>query len=270
MNDTTTDNKPMKASSNLKVSLKEKIRRIIEENDTKQGRLFDTLIQVLIFISILVYSIGTLPNLPPFWVHLLDLANTICYIVFTVEYFGRIYITNKKWKYIFSFYGIIDLIAIMPFLFAKQFDLRALRIFRIIRALKISKYNEAIERFAIVLRIIRPELMLFFILIGIFIFLSAAGIYYFENEAQPEQFASIFHSLWWAVVTLTTVGYGDVYPITIGGRVFTFIMLLIGLAIITIPTGLIASALSAARNMELDDIKKYEQEQNQKKNRVKK
>lgn len=70
------------------------------------------------------------------------------------------------------------------------------------------------------------------------------GIYYFENSAQPEQFKSVFHCLWWAVATLTTVGYGDVYPITIGGKIFTFFMLIIGLGIIAVPTALIASALT--------------------------
>ncbi|QHI39282.1 Cyclic nucleotide-gated potassium channel [Kordia antarctica] len=254
-------NKTTEAVHNLNVTTKERIRKIIEDNDTKSGRLFDITIQILILLSIVVYCFGTLPNLSPFWVQTLDIINNVCYVVFTIEYFARIYITKNKLKYIFSFYGIIDLLAILPFLFAKQFDLRAiraLRIFRIISALRISKYNNAIRRFAIALRIIRPELTLFFILTGIFIFLSAAGIYYFENEAQPEQFASIFHSLWWAIITLTTVGYGDIYPITLGGRVFTFVMLLIGLGIITIPTGLIASALSSARDIELEEKKNKE------------
>src|SRR5690606_22418389 len=143
-------------------------------------------------------------------------------------FFGRSYIANNKLKYIFRFFGIIDLLAILPFLFAKQFDLRAIRairVFRIISALKISKYNDALKRFAVALKMITPELTLFFIFTGIFIFLSAAGIYYFENAAQPQAFASIFHSLWWAIITLTTVGYGDVYPITLGGRAFTFLIL---------------------------------------------
>ncbi len=76
------------------------------------------------------------------------------------------------------------------------------------------------------------------------------GIYYFEHQAQPEEFASIFHSLWWAVATLTTVGYGDVYPITTGGRIFTFVVLLIGLGIVAVPAGLLASALAKAREMD--------------------
>jgi voltage-gated potassium channel len=82
------------------------------------------------------------------------------------------------------------------------------------------------------------------------IFITSAGIYYFENEAQPETFKSIFHSAWWAIVTLTSVGYGDVYPITVGGRIFTFFVLMIGLGIVTVPAGLIASALSKAREIE--------------------
>ena len=81
-------------------------------------------------------------------------------------------------------------------------------------------------------------------------YLSSVGIYYFENEAQPEAFASVFHSLWWSVATLTTVGYGDVYPITVGGKIFTFIILMVGLGIVGIPAGLIASSLSAVRREE--------------------
>jgi voltage-gated potassium channel len=79
---------------------------------------------------------------------------------------------------------------------------------------------------------------------GILLFLSAAGIYVFENEAQPDKFSSVFHSLWWAISTLTTVGYGDIYPITIGGKIFTFCILLVGLGIVTVPAGIVAAALS--------------------------
>lgn len=92
--------------------------------------------------------------------------------------------------------------------------------------------------------------MLFGFVTAIMLYLSAVGIYYFENGAQPDQFKSVFHSLWWAVTTLTTVGYGDVYPVTTGGRVFTCFVLLIGLGIIAVPTGLLASALSQAREEE--------------------
>jgi len=100
------------------------------------------------------------------------------------------------------------------------------------------------------LLIAREEIVLFGVAAALLLFLAAVGIYYFENEVQPEAFASVFHSLWWAICTLTTVGYGDVYPITTGGKVFTFFVLATGLGIISVPAGLVASALSRARAME--------------------
>lgn len=90
----------------------------------------------------------------------------------------------------------------------------------------------------------KEQIILFMVITLILIYFSAVGIYYFENEAQPEHFSSVFESLWWSIVTLTTVGYGDVYPITVGGRIFTFFILLIGLGIVAIPTGIISSALT--------------------------
>jgi voltage-gated potassium channel len=121
--------------------------------------------------------------------------------------------------------------------------------------LKLIRYNKALNRFHIATKIVKEEIILFLIITFIFIFLASAGIYFFENKAQPEIFASVIHSAWWAVVTLTTVGYGDVYPITIGGKIFTFFILLIGVGIVTIPAGLVASALSKAREIEEDNDK---------------
>ena len=92
--------------------------------------------------------------------------------------------------------------------------------------------------------------MLFLIVTFILIFVVSAGIYFFENEAQPDKFQSVFHSMWWTIVTLTTVGYGDVYPITAGGKIFTFFILILGLGIVTVPAGLVASSLSKAREIE--------------------
>ena len=95
--------------------------------------------------------------------------------------------------------------------------------------------------------------VLFAVSASIMLYLAGVGIYYFEHEAQPEVFRSVFDGLWWAVVTLTTVGFGDSYPITAGGRLFTFLILIIGLGIIAVPTGMIASALSKARQTEDED-----------------
>ena len=116
--------------------------------------------------------------------------------------------------------------------------------FRLFRILKLVRYNDAFSHFFAAFARIRDELLLFLICTLMLIYLSATGIYFFENEAQPETFSSVFHSLWWAVATLTTVGYGDAYPITVGGRIFTFFILLIGLGIVSVPSGLLASSLT--------------------------
>ena len=97
---------------------------------------------------------------------------------------------------------------------------------------------------------VKEEMIMFMVLTVILLFLSGVGIFFFEHKAQPEVFKSIFDSIWWAIESLTTVGYGDIYPITVGGRIFTFFVLMIGLGIIAVPTGLIASALSRVRDQE--------------------
>lgn len=227
--------------------------KIVEDNTTKKGRAFDYFIQILILVSLVSFSIETLPDNSESTKETLRIINVICVSIFTIEYFLRIYVAKKPLKYIFSFYGIIDLIAILPFYIMTSIDLRALRVFRvfrIFRALKLIRYNRALRRFHIAAKIAKEEIVLFLMVTSILIFLSAAGIYFFENKEQPEVFASIFHSLWWAVITLTTVGYGDVYPITMGGKIFTFFVLIFGLGVVTIPAGLIASALSEAREIE--------------------
>ena len=233
--------------------MKEELRLIVEDNTTKNGKLFDYLIQALILLSLIAFSIETLPNISIETKRYLDFFETLCVLVFSVEYLIRIYVAEKPLKYIFSFYGLIDLMAILPFYLKGTLDFRALRVFRvfrIFRALKLIRYNKALHRFHLAAKIVKEEIILFLIVTAIFVFLASAGIYYFENEAQPEVFASIFHSAWWAIVTLTTVGYGDVYPITTGGKIFTFCILIIGVGIVTIPAGLVATSLSKAREIE--------------------
>jgi voltage-gated potassium channel len=174
-------------------------------------------------------------------------------IIFTIEYVLRIWVADKKIKFLFSFHGLIDLLAVLPFYLSFGIDLRSIRIFRLLRLFRIFKmirFNLAIQNLSKAFKSIKEELVLFFILSSFLLYLSAIGIYYFENSAQPETFKSVFHSLWWAIATFTTVGYGDIYPITAGGKIFTSIMLLIGLGIVAVPTGLIASALTKTKNIK--------------------
>ena len=227
--------------------MKKQIKILIDDNTTLLGRSFDFFIQFLIVLSVITFSIETIPNLESQTRELLHSIEIFCVTIFTLEYIGRIYIADKKFRFIFSFYGLIDLLAILPFYLSFGLDfrtIRLLRIFRLFRLLKLVRYNKAMRHFLRAMIIAREQIVLFMVITLILIYFAAVGIYYFENEAQPEHFSSIFESLWWSIVTLTTVGYGDVYPITVGGRVFTFFILLIGLGIVAIPTGIISSSLT--------------------------
>ena len=236
----------------------EKLRAVIEDTSTVKGKIFDYFIQALILLSLLAFTIETFPDNSKVTIELLNTFEFLCVIIFSIEYLLRVIVSKKPLKYIFSFYGVIDFLAIFPFYLKSIYDLRALRafrIFRIFRALKLIRYNRALNRFNIASKIVKEELILFLILTSIFVFIASAGIYFFENEAQPENFSSVIHSGWWAIVTLTTVGYGDVYPITVGGKIFTTFVVLIGVGIVTVPAGLVASALSKAREIEAKEIK---------------
>lgn len=231
------------------------IKQTVEQTDTVAGRVFDIAIQVLIVLSLVTFSLDTLPDLSPAVRTALHRVEIITVLIFTAEYLLRITVADKKLKFIFSFFGIIDLIAVLPFYLAAGLDLRALRIvrlLRVIRILKLARYSAAVQRFHRAFIIAKEELFLFLLVAAILFYLAGVGIYYFENRAQPEVFSSVFHSLWWSVATLTTVGYGDVYPVTVGGKCFTFFVLVIGLGVVSVPAGLIASALSKARKMESD------------------
>ena len=233
--------------------MKKQLWLILEDNTTKKGRYFDYFIQILILLSLVSFSLDTLPNLSYNTRVFLDYFEVISIVIFTIEFLLRIYVSKKPLSYIFSFYGIIDILAILPFYLNRVLDLRflrAFRIFRIFRALKLLRYNKALNRFRIAFKIVKEEVTLFFIVTLVLIFITSAGIYFFENEAQPEVFKSVFHSAWWSIVTLTTVGYGDVYPITLGGKIFTFFVLMIGVGLVTVPAGLVATALSKARELE--------------------
>jgi len=233
--------------------MRQELKMIIEDGDFYLGNVFAWIVQILIILSLVTFSISTLPDLSEQTKALLWEIEAFTVVIFSVEYLLRIIVATHKLKFIFSFYGIIDLAAILPFYLAIGIDLRTVRAFRIlrlIRILKLTRYSSAVGRFHRAFIIAKDELALFLFVTIILLYLSAVGIYYFENATQPDQFKSVFHSLWWAVATLTTVGYGDVYPVTAGGRIFTFLVLMMGLGIVAVPAGLVASALSRAREEE--------------------
>jgi voltage-gated potassium channel len=228
--------------------MRKKINTFLESN-SGMGLYFNFFIQFLIFVSIVNFSILTLPNLSIKTQEIINRLEIFCVSVFTVEYLLRIYSASSRVKFFFSFFGLIDLIAILPFYLTLGMDLkslRAIRLFRILRLFKFLRYGNTMEKIKKSFNSIKRELFLFTLATLMLLYFSSIGIYYFENEAQPEVFASIFDAMWWSVATLTTVGYGDVYPITSGGKIFASVIVFIGLGLVAIPTGLIASSLTRA------------------------
>lgn len=224
--------------------MKKFLIKLVVRSDTKIGRRFDIFIQAVIILSLITFSVETLPNLSKEITKVLDAIEIITIAIFSVELFLRLILTTPPFKYLFSFYGIIDVLAVVPFYLSLGVDLRSIRVFRLFRIFKLFKYSSAIDRLTAAFSEIRKELTIFLIGALFFIYLSSFGIYFFEHQVQPEIFKSVFHSMWWAVTTLTTVGYGDMYPLTIGGKLFTTLIVFIGMGMVAVPTGLLASALS--------------------------
>lgn len=202
--------------------------------------------QGLIFLSGLAISLETETSLPG-WVHdALVWFELFVLLVFAAEYILRLVCARNPLRYVFSFWGIVDFLSCLPLLAFVSPELaavRVLRLMRLVRLLKLLHTNRALRRLEIALERTKGELAVFAFLAIIILYIAAVGIYIFEHDAQPEAFSSIPMSLWWAVVSFTTVGYGDIYPITPEGRVFTTALLFVGLGVIAVPTALITSAL---------------------------
>jgi len=233
--------------------MKKRIGDIIWGRDARYGHGFDYVMIAIIFFSVTLMALDTLPDFPDEWDTTVQVVNWFVIVIFTIEYGLRYWTSEKKLVYVFSFWGLIDLAAILPFWTSLLIGLPAaetLLSLRILRVAKLLRFVANMEIMQRVFDLIWREMLIFLFLSAIILLCTAFGIYTFEHDAQPEAFPSIPHSLWFAVTTLTTVGYGDIYPITAGGKFFTFIILMIGLGIIALPVGLISSAFTQARQEE--------------------
>lgn len=235
--------------------IKMRLRDIIEGTDSLSGKCFDIAVMLVIIVSMVSFVLETLPNLSDSTKHLFRIVEKTTLFLFVGEYLLRLWVAEKPLKYASSFFGIVDLLATLPGVILTGVDARAirsLRLLRLLRLLKLARYNRAVRRLYIALKLTWEELVLFVIVSLILLFVASAGIYQFERLQQPESFGTFFYALWWSIVTLTTVGYGDVYPIALGGRIFTSLLLFVGLGVVAMPSGLIASALTQAREMEAE------------------
>ncbi len=213
---------------------------------------FEIVVSVAVFASIAIMALETF-TLPEGLEQALFVSDILLSLIFVVEYMLRIVTSENKRAYAISFYGIIDLIALLPILIhgaASLRVLRLLRVLRVMRLLKVTRYTNALDRYNQALKSIAAEATLFGSVAFVFIVSFSFLIYEVEHEAQPEAYSNIFDSVWWAVISLTSVGYGDVFPVTAAGRMLTVAMVLTGMGIVAVPTALLASALSRAHSDE--------------------
>ena len=234
-------------------AFKARLKRMVDNPDTRAGWLFVILVQSLIVVSLVTAAVDTLPDLTKHSRNLLWWVECVTVAIFTAEYLLRLFVADRPLRFVTSFFGIIDLLAILPFYLALGIDLRGVRAFRLLRLfriLKMARYSAAIGRLHIAFGMIREELALYLSVTAVMLYLTATGIYYFENDAQPQVYSSIFTSLYWGIVSLTSAGFGDMVPITTGGRIFTCFVLLIGMGLVSVPAGLLASALAKARELQ--------------------
>lgn len=241
----------MKTSKN-KPSLKHRLHEIIYEADTKGGKLFDLILLIAILASILFVMLESIQGIDEAYGSYLDIAEWVITILFSLEYLLRIICVKKPWRYIFSFYGIIDFLSTIPkyvsLILVDSHNLavlRALRLLRIFRILKITRYIGASNRLLLALRSSRAKIAVF--LLFVLILCIILGTIMFMVEGAENGFTSIPTSVYWAIVTLTTVGYGDIAPGTPIGQLIASAIMILGYAIIAIPTGIVSSEMMTSK-----------------------
>lgn len=230
------------------MTTRERLYEIIFEADTKRGKIFDIVLIILITLSILLVMLDSVESVSSLYHREMRFAEWIVTILFTIEYALRIYIVKKPQQYIFSLYGIIDLLAILPSYIGliiaggqSLMVIRAIRLLRVFRILKLGRYTRA-GRFLLLAMYKSREkifIFLFFILTIVIIF----GTIMYLLEGEQNGFTSIPTSIYWAIVTLTTVGYGDISPATSTGQLLASIIMILGYAIIAVPTGIVTSEM---------------------------
>ncbi len=227
--------------------------------DDTASRFTDLFLFILIALNVIAVIVETVDDVKTQYATVFLYFEVFSVAVFTVEYVLRLWtcVTDRKYaqpvlgrlRFAGSWHAVIDLLAVLPF-FLPMFlpidlrILRALRFFRLLRFLKLSRYSESMRIFGKVLRSERAELMVALFVAGVLLIIGSSFLYLVEHDAQPDVFSSIPAAMWWGVATLTTVGYGDVYPVTPIGRFLGAIVAIMGVGMFALPAGILASGFA--------------------------
>ena len=234
----------------LKKDWKIRLHEIIYEAETKEGKLFDVILLIFILLSVFLVMLESVESINEKYYALLNISEWIITILFSIEYILRIVSVKKPLSYIFSFYGIIDLLSTIPkylsFIMVGSHNLialRALRLLRVFRILKLTRFIGESANFGKALKRSRAKIAVFLSFVIVLCIILGTVMYLVESE-QNSGFTSIPRSVYWAVVTLTTVGYGDIAPITALGQFIASLIMILGYGIIAVPTGIVSAEYS--------------------------
>ena len=229
-----------------------RLHEIIFEADDRAGKVFDTVLIVAILASVIVVILDSVKTMPAWTDTMFVVLEWFFTILFTIEYILRIISVRKPWRYIFSFYGIVDLLAILPTyvgLFVPNAHelvvIRMLRLLRIFRVFKLVRFLGEADALKHAFYSSRHKIAVFLTAVLIIITIMAALMHVVEDNADNPQFSSLPQSMYWAVVTMTTVGYGDITPITPLGKFLSAVMMLIGYSMIIVPAGILSGEIAA-------------------------
>jgi len=232
--------------------LRQNIKTIIFGTDTRAGKLFDEILIVAIILSIITVLLESVSDYNQQFGQILYLAEWIFTLIFTLEYFLRIYCIRLASSYVFSFYGVIDLLSIVPTYISVLFPgaqalsvIRILRVLRIFRILKLFQYMGEANHLAKALKSSKRKIFIFMFVIMNIVIVLGSVMYLIEGETAG--YTSIPKSIYWAIVTLTTVGYGDIAPLTPIGQAISALIMLIGYSIIAVPTGIVTTELTFSK-----------------------
>ena len=239
-------------------NLKNKLHTIIYEADTPMGKLFDVVLLILILVSVILVMLESVTSIDTHYHDFLYFGEWVITIFFTIEYILRIITVKKASNYIFSFYGIIDFLSTIPlylsFILAGSNALlavRALRLLRVFRILKITRYMGEANKLNKALRDSKPKILVF--LFAVLILSIIAGTIMYLVEGEQSGFVSIPISVYWCIVTLTTVGFGDIAPVTPLGQFIAAIIMIMGYGIIAVPTGIVSAEYASKKTHTVDD-----------------
>ena len=243
----------MKATNTDKpLSFRERLFIIIFEADTRSGRLFDQLLILAILLSLMVIMLDSVEEIAKQHTAIFSSLEWFFTVLFSLEYLARLYAAKRRWRYVLSFYGIVDLLAILPTYLALAFPelnalmaVRTLRLLRVFRVFKLTEYLSEVTLLAGALSASRRKIMVF--LTVVLMVVMVMGTIMYVTEGPENGYTSIPVSIYWAITTMTTVGFGDIAPKTDLGRFISSIMMLMGWGTLAVPTGIVTAEMAFHR-----------------------